>query len=251
MQTNMSANDTEPNLLPHRIGEHSSPQLRESLAALKAKQTLCVIQRGQRIEIRKARGQQYDIFLQPETPTFWRNFKLTSAKPIDLETMFAVVDNIERDESDWAHAIDWRALRKPHQGIITGAIAFTVFAIPYLLFAVYAHRNALPGVESKTLVLGFAAITAVALYITWLDFFFGPIRARAAKWAGRLVGGEVTESYGLAAGTWQLEASNPDKKEHSFVEHLLIGGIDVVVILCGTLLPVAAVAISLYWHFAK
>jgi hypothetical protein len=103
----------------------------------------------------------------------------------------------------------------------------------------------------KTFAIGLVAIAVISSYIAWIDFFFGPVREGAAKMAGRWVGGKVSESHGLDAGTWSIETPKKTSFGRSVYVNVLIGVIDMVVLFLGVFLPVAVVAISLFLIFEK
>ncbi len=222
-----------------------------ALAQLRDERVFTIDNRLHRIEVRRRARDRFELTMRPLRPRFWLNYALVSTNPLTLERAVDYLARARANDRDWANAIAWHAPRKRTQGRVAALIAFALFAIPYAIFGGYAlHTNA-PGVDAKTFGIGFIAIAAISSYVAWIDFFFGSVRERAAKIAGRWVGGKISESHGLDAGTWNIETPKKTSFGRTVYANVLVGVIDLVVLFAGVFLPVAVVGISLILIFDK
>ncbi len=225
--------------------------LRDALARLRGKALLSLVNDANRIEVRRGGRGVFEFTLQPVQSRFWRNYTLVSSEPIDLQTAIECLLLARANDQRWLEAIDWRMPRKRHQGRIAGLIAFAVFGIPYAIFGGYALYTKAPGVDAKTFWIGLAAVVAIAGYIAWLDFFFGPVRHGLARIVGQRLGGHVSESYGLDAGAWNIETPDRESLGRTVYANVLVRVIDFAVLMVATLLPVTVVCTVLFVVFDK
>jgi hypothetical protein len=226
-------------------------ELADALSRLRGDNVLTLVAAPHRIEVRSEGRERYGLTLRPEQPKFWRNYTLVSTSALNHARALDCLVRARANDRTWANAIAWHSPRKRNQGRIAGLIALTVFGIPYAIFGGYALYTKAPGVDAKTFGIGFIAIAVIACYMAWIDFFFGPVREGAARIAGRWLGGKVSESHGLDAGTWNIETPKRASLGRNLYTNVLVGVIDLAVLLAGTFLPVAIVAISLFLIFDK
>jgi hypothetical protein len=229
----------------------SARDLAEALERLHGENTFTIQNELNRIEVRRRERNRFELTMRPALPKFWRNYTLVSTHPLALERAVDCISRARANDRIWANAITWHAPRKRNQGRVAALIAFTLFAVPYAIFGSYALYTKAPGVDAKTFAIGFIAIAVLSGYVAWVDFFFGPVREAAAKVAGRWVGGNVSESHGLDAGTWNVETPKKTSFARSLYANVLIGVIDLAVLFAGVFLPVALGAISLFLIFEK
>jgi hypothetical protein len=223
----------------------------DALTQLHGGDVFTLVNELNRIEVRRRERERFEFTMRPAQPKFWRNYTLVSTNPLSLERAVDGLARARANDRSWANAMAWHSPRKRNQGRVAALIAFTLFAIPYALFGGYALYTNAPGVDAKTFAIGFIAIAVIASYIAWIDFFFGPVRGAAAQMAGRWVGGKVSESHGLDAGTWNVETPKRASFGRTIYANVLIGVIDLAVLFVGVFLPVAVVAISLFLIFDK
>lgn len=227
-------------------------ELSQALAALNGKQCLELLSPPHRVEVRRAARGEYQFTLRPTKPSFWRNYTLVSTETLSSAQAYECLAAAQAGDQRWIHAVEWHAPRKRRQGLTAGLIALALFGVPYTVIGGYSLYTKAPGLDAKTFWIGLIAVAVIASYIAWLDFFFGPIRKGIAERVSRRAGAKVSESLSsLDAGTWHVETP----KGASFVgvvyTNLLVGVIDIVVLLLGTVLPVAVVTISLFLAFDK
>jgi hypothetical protein len=234
---------------PDLFRSRDDHELAAVLSRLRGDAVLMLVASPHRIEVRSKGRERYELTLRPERPKFWRNYTLVSRSSLDRARVLDCIVRARANDRAWANAIAWHAPRKPNQGRMIGLIALAVFGIPYAIFGGYALYTNAPGVDAKTFSIGFIAIAVMACYIAWIDFFFGPVREGAARVAGRWLGGKVSESHGLDAGTWNIETPNRASLGRTVYANVLIGAIDLAVLLAGTVLPVAIGAIALFLIF--
>jgi hypothetical protein len=226
--------------------------LSQVLAGLRGKQCLELWSPPHRVEVRRATREEYQFTLRPAKPSFWRNYTLVSTETLSRAQAHECLAAARAGDLSWVHAVEWHAPRKRRQGLMAGLIAFAVFGVPYAVIGGYSLYTKAPGLDAKSFWIGLIAVAVIASYIAWLDFFFGRVRKGIAERVSRGVGAQVRESLSsLDAGTWHVETPKGASFAGVVYTNLLVGVIDIVVLLLGTVLPVAVVTVSLFLLFDK
>lgn len=170
---------------------------------------------------------------------------LSSTRPINTAGVTIVLTRYLGGTQDWRAGVSWRSgaerQSRARPRIGAGLIAFAIFATAFVAALLIAQFSNAPGRPTGgDWLRGFAGIVVISCYIGWIDFFFRVLRPRLARRLGARLGLRVVESTRLYdAGTWNALGGSIDKR-------LLVYALDIVVLIAGTLLPLAVPAVIIF-----
>jgi hypothetical protein len=127
---------------------------------------------------------------------------------------------------------------------MAGLIAFSIFAVPFLgVMGVSKLLSSAAPVTWGDLLAGTLAIAGLSLYIGWLDVFFRGLRPGLAEGLGDRLGVKIKESFDYwDAGSWVARGGTR-------VNRVLVLFLDLFILLAGTMLPFAMIALVLFAIF--
>lgn len=180
-----------------------------------------------------------------------RGANLISARALDAAGITAALAGYLNGAPDWQTHVQWRADAgqqkgaRRYVGVGAGLIAFAIFATALAAAMGMTYFSDTPApLSAGDWLRGFAAITVIAGYIGWLDYFLRALRPRLARRLGAKLGIKVFESSRLYdAGTWETSGG-------SIGSRLLVYGLDILLLGAGTALPIAAPAVIAFMLFA-